>query len=201
MEGSEIHTDMKNIKGYTRHIKESEDRNSLGMQIFGLTSYIRSDMDEIKELIKKGANVNVADERGYSLLHAVVASGQSPEFVRSLIDAGAQVNRRRPESGTTALHSAALWGYTELARILIEAGAEVEAETRSKETPLDYAVTWERPDVARLLIEAGADITKAFSTYNELWEFFSGDVAWIPQSRLPEEWRKINRSRGAFGRF
>jgi ankyrin repeat protein len=71
--------------------------------------------------------------------------------------------------GMTALHLAAREGNVELARQMIEEGADVNARVRSGEkrspewgsTPLHYAVRDGHIDVARLLIEKGADVNAA----------------------------------------
>ena len=47
--------------------------------------------------------------------------------------------------------------YAELARILIEAGADPNAKDNDGETPLHQAVEFENAEAAKLLIEAGAD--------------------------------------------
>ena len=60
-------------------------------------------------------------------------------------------------NGTTALHVAAGFGYTELVHTLIERGADIDAGTALGKTPLMVAAQEGYSDVAGLLIEAGAD--------------------------------------------
>jgi ankyrin repeat protein len=59
--------------------------------------------------------------------------------------------------GDTPLHFAALGDRTELARLLIEQGADVNARNRNRETALHLAAIYGY-DVAQLLIGKGADI-------------------------------------------
>jgi ankyrin repeat protein len=88
---------------------------------------------------------------------------------------------------------------------LIEAGADVNFKDWrtmwSSWTPLRWAALNGHKDAAVVLIGAGADISSAFDTLDELEDLFEGDIGWIPGERLPEGWRKLSRSRGAFGRF
>jgi len=61
--------------------------------------------------------------------------------------------------GFTALHFAAFFGHPEAVRILLEAGAAVDAFGRGwmTGTALHSAVSRKRADVVRILLEAGAD--------------------------------------------
>jgi len=60
-------------------------------------------------------------------------------------------------NGTTALHVAAGYGYTELALTLIERGAHVDTRAALGKTPLMLAAQEGYCEVALLLIDAGAD--------------------------------------------
>src|SRR5438874_1919530 len=66
------------------------------------------------------------------------------------------------QDGFTPLHYAAFFGQPEAARILIDAGADVEAPARNTEfaldaRPLHSAAAGRRLEVCRVLLEAGAD--------------------------------------------
>lgn len=117
------------------------------------------DVQEVKGLLDKGADVNARDERGYTPLHELIPWGKTEnnrtEIASLLIEAGADVNART-EEGNTPLHLAAGRDSTEVAFLLIEAGADVNArESRYGKTPLHNAIFFE---TITLLIEAGADV-------------------------------------------
>lgn len=79
------------------------------------------------------------------------------EEVRRLLADGADVNARQGD-GMTALHWAALNRDADLARMLLDAGAEVGASTRVGEhTPLHVAARAQAADVVDALLVAGAD--------------------------------------------
>jgi ankyrin repeat protein len=56
------------------------------------------------------------------------------------------------------LHWATMNNHTELAKGLIDAGADLNAKDYAKKTPLHYVAEGNRPELARVLIDAGADL-------------------------------------------
>jgi hypothetical protein len=135
----------------------------------------RGDVARVRELLKKGANVN-AREKDYSItVHFMVfnrcvasarACGLSPlhwaaaygfvDVVKILLEHGADVNPRNVD-GITPLHLATVAGHVDVARILLEHGADVNTKNEDNQTPLHYAAIEGHAVVARLLLEHGAD--------------------------------------------
>ncbi len=62
------------------------------------------------------------------------------------------------KDGKTPLHLASEQGQVDLARMLIECGADPMAKTYDEKTPLHLASEWGRVDIARILIERGAKV-------------------------------------------
>jgi uncharacterized protein len=88
---------------------------------------------------------------------ADAAMHREREAVRSLLKAGADVNAAQGD-GMTALHWAARHGDTELARLLIYAGANLKATTRlGGYTPLLMASQQGDTAIIDLLLKAAAD--------------------------------------------
>ena len=81
-----------------------------------------NEIEEVKKLIKEGADVNVVDKNGATALHKASYWDHS-EIVKMLIEAGANVNVVN-KYGITALHLASLLGHSEIVKILKEAGAK-----------------------------------------------------------------------------
>ncbi|CAK5275500.1 unnamed protein product [Mycena citricolor] len=57
--------------------------------------------------------------------------------------------------GRTALHTAALKGHEELARMLCDFGADVDLSDNKGNTPLHYASSWGHIAIVQLLVERG----------------------------------------------
>lgn len=78
--------------------------------------------------------------------------------VKAAIANGADVNSKSSGHGFTALHYASASGFTEIARELIRAGADVNVTSDSNTTPLHQAVEAGSLEIVRELIDAGADV-------------------------------------------
>ena len=74
-----------------------------------------------------------------------------------LLAGGADVNAATPQIGNTPLHLMAGHGEAAAVRILIAAGADVNARNRSDVTPLYTAAKNNIPEVVQALLDAGAD--------------------------------------------
>lgn len=59
--------------------------------------------------------------------------------------------------GDTPLHIVAIWGDLEAARVLVEAGAEIDARGEHQFTPLHEAVSQGKIEVAEFLLKHGAN--------------------------------------------
>src|SRR2546430_9826519 len=81
---------------------------------------------------------------------------RSPEVVRVLARAGADVNACGGVTRATALHMAARRGHVEIARALLDSGAAVNVRDRKGDTPLQRAINCRKNCVSQLLLERGA---------------------------------------------
>src|SRR6266568_889899 len=64
---------------------------------------------------------------------------------------------RSPLSGETPLHIVAIWGDVDSARVLLDAGAEIDAKGEEECTPLHEAIIQGHVETARFLVLRGAD--------------------------------------------
>ena len=119
------------------------------------------------------------DVLGLALLTALVSLAAAPRgdspvadaamrddvaAVRALLADGADVNTPRGD-GMTGLHWAALNGNAEIARLLIGAGADLEAVTRiGAHTPLHVAGREGSGEIVAVLSEAGANVAAVTET-------------------------------------
>ncbi|MFK0167677.1 ankyrin repeat domain-containing protein [Streptomyces sp. NPDC090306] len=92
------------------------------------------------------------------LLGAIVAGDRSR--VGALLRRGADAARGPLGNGATPLYTAAVQGETEIARLLLAAGAPPDAESRgvgSEGTPLCAAACWGHTATVHELLAFGAD--------------------------------------------
>jgi ankyrin repeat protein len=75
------------------------------------------------------------------------------------IQAGTNLNEKDPFGGSSPLITASLFGKTEMARTLIEAGADLNFINNDGSTPLHTAAFFCRPEIVRMLLDKGADKT------------------------------------------
>ncbi len=114
------------------------------------------DVSKIKDLIKRGADVNVEDNTGQTPLHRASAMNEL-EIAKLLLDRGADVNSKRND-GWTPLHRASWNNSIEIAELLLNRGANLEAKDKWGMTPLHLASRWNHIETAELLLRAGADV-------------------------------------------
>jgi uncharacterized protein len=94
----------------------------------------------IDVLLAHGADVNAVSRNAdaNAPLHAAAAGGADTTVMRQLVAAGARVNHRQ-SGGYTALHEVAAIGNADVARLLLDAGAEADARNTEGRTPGDLA--------------------------------------------------------------
>ena len=101
------------------------------------------------------------DARGSpsALLPSAIARGDLDAAQRHIAH-GAGINEPDPKSGAVPLSVAALHDRLDLARYLIEHGADVSAANRDGNTPLHTAAFLGRTELVKLLIENGARLSQ-----------------------------------------
>lgn len=124
-----------------------------------LTASRRGDLDAVKQTIAGGVNVNVQEAASGDTALMRAAGFNHLDVMRTLLDAGARPDVRRP-NGTTALYEAASEGHADAARMLVAAKAPIEAPGGGlRETPLARAISHGYADAARALLDGGASPT------------------------------------------
>lgn len=102
-------------------------------------------------LVARGDDVNARDRFG----HTPLFFARSAYVAQVLVAHGADPNARR-EDGATPLHRAARAGSRQVARVLLQAGADANA-SQAGLSPLHIAARAGHWAVAELLLAAGAD--------------------------------------------
>jgi ankyrin repeat protein len=119
-------------------------------------------LDRLKErLITLPDAVAAFSPDGFTALHLAAFFGKS-EAVHILLDAGASVAAyTRNEFANQPLHAAAAGRHVEVCRLLLAAGADVNATQHGGYTPLHEAAQHGDDEMVELFLSAGADPTVA----------------------------------------
>ncbi len=117
-------------------------------------------LEDMRELIGKGGmNVNQPFANGIYPVHGAIMSNQ-PEALALLVDSGANVNVVERTTGATPLHFAAIYGRENLAKFLLDKGAQVDAKMPLNITPLLVAAQFKHTPVVELLLTRKANINQ-----------------------------------------
>ncbi len=106
----------------------------------------KQQMDVIRFLLANGANPNIFYDDKTSLMFAIKT--RNKEIVRTLIDAGVEINKENTKQ-KTAIYYIAKYGTPALAKMLVESGALLNILDYKGRTPLQYAVSNKNIPVAR----------------------------------------------------
>ncbi len=90
-------------------------------------------------------------------LHSAVVTGDL-EIIRQHIKAGSDLNVLEPSHASTPLITAAAFGKTEAAKILVDAGADLNYQNADGSTALHTAAVFGKTEVVKILIDAGVDL-------------------------------------------
>jgi ankyrin repeat protein len=116
------------------------------------------DLEDVKELIQRGVNIDSKDKDGLTPLHHAVAS-DNLELLRLLIAGGADVNVRENNSwNTPLLINAVLGEHWEALKVLLEKGADLNAKDNWNRTTLHFAAWHGYTEAVDILIKRGADV-------------------------------------------
>jgi ankyrin repeat protein len=106
-------------------------------------------LDIVKALLKANADPNIQDHTGWSALMRAVYQGNS-----KCVEAIAGKSRQEVNRG---LLIAAATGHTDVAKVLLDYGAEVDSRAEDGSTALMIAASKGNADLVALLLKAGAD--------------------------------------------
>ena len=113
---------------------------------------IKGDVEAVKALIARDADVN---KTGWTPLHYAASAGspQHAVIISLLLENHAYIDAASP-NGTTPLMMAVRYGQDDVARLLVEEGADPTLRNDLGLTALDFARQAERADMAELIAEA-----------------------------------------------
>ena len=152
--GAEVQNFLRE-KGAKEWVISKEEASELGRAFWDDKGDLKS-LEEIKELLKKRADLDVKDKYGMTALFVAAIVGKL-DVVKCLVEGGANLEAKI-ENGQTVLLGAATEAQIEVVKYLIEQGADLEAKDKDGWTALMWAAINGQLDVVKCLVEHGADL-------------------------------------------
>lgn len=117
-----------------------------------MVAALRGNLEAARTLIARDADVN---KTGWTPLHYAASSGSdnAQAMVRLLLDHSAYIDATSP-NGTTPLMMAAEYGEIDVARLLLQEGADPTLKNQLGLTALDFARKAERDGLAQDIVHA-----------------------------------------------
>lgn len=109
-------------------------------------------------------------------IHTAVVT-DNRDAIKQHIAAGSNINEKDPYGGSSPLISAALFGKTEVARLLIDAGADLNFQNNEGSTALHTAAFFCRPEIVKMLLDKKADKTIRNKYNSTAYESVAGPFA------------------------
>lgn len=120
-------------------------------------------VEYLKYLIDKKANINLKNKYGGTALHLVIGYFDNfPRFCsrfdtcKLLVDNGADTNVPAGYNKETPLQRTITLGDDDISELLIQNGANVNAKNRLRQTPLHYAAHRGNMNMVKVLLKHGA---------------------------------------------
>lgn len=146
----------KKAENLFKRFKGKIAAGTLGLTVMGAVFYPGCNYKPVKEITGREGNLSVEKQRLDNRLMEAVTGGDVYE-VRKLVRKGVDVNAK--DGKETALGRACDCGYHQIAVVLLENGADVNAGSEFGATPLMLAsIHGENAKILELLIDNGADI-------------------------------------------
>ena len=127
----------------------------VGVEVEKNVDVMQSGRNEIAKLFGV-KEFNSKDIPSTQNLSEAVFTGDLAAVKQALTD-GADPSAMDPQSGSTMLATAALMGHTEIVKLLLEHGADVNTKSRDGGTALHAAAFLGRIETVKFLLEKGAD--------------------------------------------
>ena len=145
------------------HGAEVNSVNKRGRTALLLGCFYRQ-TDSVKVLLEAGADPSIADEEGFSCLHAAIDGYCSKNTLQALIDHGAPVDATRKD-GTNALLRACTTGQSDSVIFLLEAKADVNSAKPNGNTCLHEAINGKcNGESVHKIIQQGVNVNFLNST-------------------------------------
>ncbi len=144
----------------------------------------RGDREAVRELLKNGEDVNVAQGDGMTALHWAGQIGDA-EMAQMLLYAGADIEAVTRLGNYTPLLVAAEAGNASVVKVLLDAGADVSVRTTSGgSTALHLAAAAGSADAVEALLDHGADVNVRQTAWGQTPLMYAADKNRVEAMRV-----------------
>ena len=138
------------VKKYLNDGADVNEESDSGESVLACAIKYRCDNDLLMLLIEAGADIYDFDEEGVSIFDVSVAKNNI-DMINYIIVKGYDVNTTKRKSGFTPLMSASSYGLTEVAKILLANGANINMEDKQGFKAVDFAKKMNKKNILELL--------------------------------------------------
>jgi len=142
--------DFLGVKKYIKNGADLAETNESGESVLACALRAGCDSELLMLLIENGSDIFDFDDEGVSILDMAVTYNNL-EMVEYLIGKGLDINKTSRRSGFTSLMAAACYGRIEIAKILLENGANQEARDSKGFSAIDFARKMNKKSILELL--------------------------------------------------
>jgi uncharacterized protein len=163
---------LKSAKAQLQNGADCNASNDEGVTVLMLAAG-NGQLELVEALLEAGADVNATDVRGWTALMKAIYNYDMdvgfPEIIRTLIQAGSEIETQIAY-GTRPLMLAAGYGQAGVIEVLLDAGADVQAQNEGGRTARTMAEAKDYVEAFNLLYEAemslGENIKGACSSHD-----------------------------------
>lgn len=132
--------------------------NYATINLFNTTAFLLIMVMAIASSCKSDAQGQTSAKAPAVDIHTAVISG-NVAAIKQHIEAGSDLNQKDPFGGSSPLISAAVFGQPEAAKLLLDAGVDINFQNNDGSTALHTAAFFCRPEIVKMLLEKNADKT------------------------------------------
>ena len=142
--------DYLNAKKLIKSGEDVNDANESGESVLAHAIRHHCDFDLLMLLVENGADVFDFDDEGVSIFDMAITYGNT-RMVEFLLQKGVDVNQTNRKSGFTPLMAAACYGRVDVAKILLQNGANKDAQDIKGFNATDFARKMNKKTILELL--------------------------------------------------
>lgn len=129
-----------------------QDESQLSAQLI-MAVFNNESIAQVDSLVRQGADLDILDGNGLSLLHVAVIYKASIQLIQYLIENGVNINSRDFTRGSSPIMYAIENNSYDVVKLLIQSGADLQQMNLAAESPLYMASTTGNRDMILLLLD------------------------------------------------